>query len=237
MESVSSKQKELGQQATVQKNAKPRRESGGERHRFLPSTWLVLLYWGLGLLLGFLYLDPTLNLQSTFVYQGTAHGVAMAVGLASVILANVAYIQICGDQTSRPTPTLPMIATFSLGNGICETLWFLAVFQYGADLARKYTGDNVWIFFTGFMVLLTFCGAIHLLLWLQILPSHHDKKLSPVEKLYKRVWAICLFAMTMNWAWLYHFYQDFWSVTAMHTLTDIALVCVVRYSFYEPVKE
>ena len=206
------------------------------RYRLLPSTWLVLLYWSLGLLLGRFYLDPERIDYTSFEYHGPGHGVWIALGTASVMIGNLAYVKVC-HHDNRPKATLPMIAIFSLGNGICETFWFLASFDWGADLTRKFIGDSdSWIFAGGFTVLLIFCGVIHALFWLRVLPSHMGGKLTTEQKRLKLVWRICLFAMTFDWAWLYHRYSDFWSITFMHTLTDIFLACVVRYSFFETVQ-
>ncbi len=183
----------------------------------------LAIYWAVGIAVGFVYLRSDIA-QVPGVVNGS-HLLSILAGLLATVVTTVAYKKV--TMSGGRSLHLPTLFGFSLANGICETILFLASFKVGVAIASPFTTQPAWLFLAGTTTFFAYLGAIHALFWLKILPAHLNK--SPAVKNARRVWIVGLVAVSVLWGWLYFAYQDFWTVAALHALFDAGLVYCVRY--------
>ncbi|MEL7359973.1 MAG: hypothetical protein AAFN40_25995 [Cyanobacteria bacterium J06560_6] len=182
----------------------------------------LAIYWTIGILVGLLYVRS--DIAESVGWSG-ARVVSVLLALVATVVTTVAYGKI--TTTGGRSLHLPTLFGFSVANGICETLLFIASFKIGLALAAPFTTKPLWLFLAGTFTFFVYSGAIHALFWLKILPTHLNK--NPATKNARRVWIAGLVAVSVLWGWLYFGYQDFWSFAILHILFDAGMVYCIRY--------
>ncbi|MEO0646526.1 MAG: hypothetical protein AAFZ17_10290 [Cyanobacteria bacterium J06650_10] len=183
----------------------------------------LAIYWLIGAIVGALYLRSELtSLSSGF---DAAHLLSIAAALLATVVTTVAYSRVV--MTGGRSHHFPTLFGFSLANGLCETILFIASFKVGVAIAARFTTTSTWLFLAGTLTFFAYSGAIHAFFWLKILPPHLNK--SPAVKNLRIVWIIGLTLMSLLWGWLYFGYQDVWSVVVLHVLFDAGMVYSIRY--------
>lgn len=183
----------------------------------------LLAYWIVGAIVGFLYLRP--DIASGFGTWSSGHLISSLLALAATVVTAVAYSKV--TMTEGRSLHLPTLFGFSIVNGICETILFMASFKLGVAIADPFTAQLLWLFLAGTLSFFIYSGVIHVFFWLNVLPPHLNK--GPAVQTPRRIWILGLVSMSMLWVWPYFAYQDFWSVVVLHTLFDMGMVYCIRY--------
>ena len=182
----------------------------------------LMVYWSVGIIVGLLYLRADIFSVASW---SRPHVLSILLTAAATAVTMVAYNSV--TKTGGRSLHLPTFFGFSIANGICETLLFIASFKIGVALAAPFTDSSLWLFLAGTLTFFAYLAVIHALFWLKILPAHLDKR--PATKNARRVWVVSLTVMSVLWGWLYFGYQDFWSFAILHILFDAGMVYSIRY--------
>ena len=182
----------------------------------------LAIYWTIGILVGLLYLRSDI-INSAVWSSGRVISVLLA--MAATVVTTIAYDKV--TTTGERSLHLPTLFGFSIANGICETLLFIASFKVGLVLAAPFTTQPLWLFLAGTFTFFAYSAAIHALFWLKVLPPHLNK--NPAVKTLRLLWIVGLTATSLLWGWLYFGYQDFWSFAILHILFDAGMVYSIRY--------
>jgi hypothetical protein len=203
-------------------------------HKSIPSMKPLATYWCLGILVWVSYLRPERmarqRLPPAAVLDAAGHVVSIVAAVLATVATTIAYSKI--TTTSGRSLHFPTLVGFSLANGICETMLFMASFKVGADAMMAATFQNAaWRFLAGTMSFVAYSGAIHALFWMKILPPHliiMDKTAGKMKSA-KKLWMVGLVTTSVLWGWLYFRYQDFWSFAILHALFDAGIVYCIHY--------
>lgn len=187
----------------------------------------VIIYWLLGAGIGLGYFKEDLQIFNKLFDRKRIF--LLAISLIIVLVNNALYSRMA-ESGEREFDALSL-AVFAIANGICETFIFLASFKLGGFWMGKHTKDSRWIYAAGFSLLWIYCGAIHALFWINILPAHlSDATGALVLRQY-----FFIPVQTLNlasWSLIYYCYRDFWGVAALHALVDAGFVCTTHYSLF-----
>ncbi|NNJ09365.1 hypothetical protein EKD04_003385 [Chloroflexales bacterium ZM16-3] len=189
----------------------------------------ILIYWGISLVLAALVLRNWLgswNVPATFSHPGLVAYLILTFGLSQVLYVLVARHD---DRPILPWSTL----IFALGNGLCETFSFAAVYWLGSVIGSWVVGmfasaaaASAAGFVLGLIFFSIYGGLIHGLFWLRLLPPHFDE--SPRSQSIRKFRPMAEVALVIGWCLCLWLFQDIWTVIFFHTLVDVGLMLRVR---------
>jgi hypothetical protein len=196
----------------------------------------ILIYWGIAAVIGIPILRDWImswNVASTW-----ARPELVLYLVFSLFLSQLLYVLVARHDNRPLNPLATLI--FAVGNGICETLAFVAIYRVfawvGVSLAALIVPDlaSAVGFVFGVIGFVIYGGLIHGMFWLRILPPHLDD--SPRSRVVRMVRPLGEIALVLGWSLCLWLYQDFWTVVLFHTLVDVGLMILVRPSIFHDLR-
>jgi hypothetical protein len=186
--------------------------NAGQSDPFL--AWIYMgIYWFGGACLNFRTLRQLLDIANTTHHWTTYyHGLALLVTIECQRQLNRRY-----DAKGRE-PDVLVCWVFAISNGIFETLWFLAVYDFGrVVLGTALTLSTIWAIGLGWTLYYVYSAVIHVAFWLPHVFPNHTKASAPPFHLHGLP---LLTVISVPWFIIYEQYHDVGFICFLHAIMD-----------------